>query len=59
MSQKTEICMHSHQYENIKPHEYSYHHNTLTAISAKYTKNTSKVISNITLQILTHSLPAI
>jgi len=33
-----------------------YHHNTLTAISAKYIKNTSKVISNITLQILINEM---
>jgi hypothetical protein len=33
-----------------------YHHNTLTAISAKYIKNTSKVISNTTLQILINTM---
>ena len=33
-----------------------YHHNTLTAISAKYIKNTSKVISNTILQILINKM---
>jgi hypothetical protein len=34
-----------------------YHHNTLTAISAKYIKKkTSKVISNTTLQILINNM---
>jgi len=33
-----------------------YHHHTLTAISPKYIKNTSKVISNTTLQILINKM---
>jgi hypothetical protein len=34
----------------------NHHHNTLTAISAKYIKNTSEVITNTTLQILINKM---